>query len=146
MTEKSKREEILELVNKLFVYTDQRNWKKLLAEVFAENVIFDMSSMGGIGPEKTPATQIVSDWEKSFDGIDHVYHQSGNHLVSFTEDGYAQVNCYAIALHFRKDAREGSTREFYGTYDLMVALTDLGWRINGFRYNIMFLKGNASLR
>ncbi len=47
MEVKTKREEIIELVNKLFIYTDSRSWSKLMKEVFKEKVYFDMESMGG---------------------------------------------------------------------------------------------------
>ena len=47
MSTHSIREEIIETVNKLFVYTDNREWKKLQGEVFTNEVDFDMSSIGG---------------------------------------------------------------------------------------------------
>ncbi len=43
----SVRDEIVEVINKLFVYTDLQEWEKLQTEVFSDDVFFDMSSMGG---------------------------------------------------------------------------------------------------
>ena len=39
---------ITQTVNKLFVYTDLQEWDKLQKEVFTEQVLYDMSSLGGI--------------------------------------------------------------------------------------------------
>jgi hypothetical protein len=46
MEAKSKRDEIIEVVNKLFIYTDNRHWNKLCSEVFKENVLFDVGVTG----------------------------------------------------------------------------------------------------
>ena len=51
------REHIVEVVNKLFVYTDYRQWDKLLKEVFTGNIEFDMSSLGG-EVKKMPAREV----------------------------------------------------------------------------------------
>ncbi len=145
MVEKTKREEIVELVNRLFICTDERNWKRLTADVFTPMVVFDMSSVGGQPPAKIAATTIAENWEQGFDGLDSVYHQSGNFIVKFTDEGQAQVTCYAIAIHFKQSAKLGSTREFFGTYDIVCVLTNVGWRINGLRYNLKFIRGNQNL-
>ncbi|MBA2562550.1 MAG: hypothetical protein H0V14_06480 [Chitinophagaceae bacterium] len=44
------REQIIEVANKLFVYTDNRQWQKLLDEVFTGTALFDMSSAGAGEP------------------------------------------------------------------------------------------------
>ncbi len=43
----SLREQFIEIVNKLFIYTDNRQWDKIIEEVFTDSVLFDMSSAGG---------------------------------------------------------------------------------------------------
>jgi hypothetical protein len=145
MIEKSKREELIELVNRLFVLTDEQQWDLLIEQVFTETVVFDMSSVGGQPAAKMTSRSITENWKRSFEGLDSVYHQSGNFLVSFKEEGHAEVTCYAIAVHYKKKARNGTTREFFGDYVLVCVLTDVGWRINGLRYNMKFIRGNAEL-
>jgi hypothetical protein len=129
---RSKREEIIELVNKLFVYTDLRQWNKLLKEVFKEEVLFDMSSLGAGEPKKLRAKEICDMWNKGFEGIDQVHHQAGNHIVEFNGEIEARVFCYAVATHYKEAAKQGKTRDFVGTYDLHASLTDLGWRLDSF--------------
>jgi hypothetical protein len=143
---KSKHDSVIELVNKLFVYTDFQYWDKLLKEVFKEEVRFDMSSVGA-GPVKTlKATEICNMWRDGFKEIDHVHHQSGNFIVDFKGDIEANIFCYAIAVHYKESAANGKTREFVGSYDLHASLTDLGWRLDGFRYHLKYINGNKELK
>jgi len=146
MEVKSKYDELIELANKLFIYTDHQQWAKLLAEVFTENVLFDMSSLGRGEPEKMLATSICDMWRAGFAGIDRVHHQSGNFLVNFSGDDSAEIFCYAIALHYKNDATKGKTRQFVGSYNLHAVLTDVGWRLNAFKYNVKFIDGNTELK
>ena len=141
----SKREAIIEVVNRLFVYTDAQDWQKLLFEVFADEVAFDMSSAGGASPGTVSARQICDMWKAGFEGIDAIHHQAGNYLVTISENVNAEVFCYALATHFRKSATRGSVREFVGSYNIGLAFTDLGWRINSFKYNLKYLQGNPTL-
>jgi hypothetical protein len=39
------RDEIVEVINKLFIYTDMQEWDKLQDEIFTNEVLFDMSSL-----------------------------------------------------------------------------------------------------
>jgi hypothetical protein len=146
MVEKSKREEIIEVVNRLFIYTDEQKWKQLISEVFCPNVVFDMSSLGGEPARKLSSEEICRNWKEGFSEIDSIHHQAGNYIVTLREEGLAEVLCYAIAIHYKKDTTKGTTREFVGTYNLMLQLTDMGWRINGFRYNVKYVTGNIELR
>ena len=141
----TKREELIQLVNKLFLYTDTRAWDKLQSEVFAEHVVFDMSSMGAGSAEKVSSRTICDRWREGFDGLDAIHHQAGNYIVTIKEEGIAEVICYAIASHYKKSARKGQTRNFIGSYTIISVLTDIGWRINGFKYSLKYHTGNASL-
>jgi hypothetical protein len=141
----SKREAVIEVVNRLFIFTDQQEWELLLKDVFAETVMFDMSSAGGEPAKRIKASEICSMWKDGFNGLDHIHHQAGNYLVTIREDVNAEVFCYAIATHFKKDAKNGNLREFVGSYDVMLTFTDQGWRINGFRYNLKYVHGNVTL-
>jgi hypothetical protein len=140
MEARSKRDEIIEIVNKLFIYTDEQQWDQLLHEVFKENVYFNMSSLGSGDPQLLEATKICDLWKSGFEGIDAIHHQSGNFLVKFIEEeGRATVFCYAIAMHYKNGA-QSKTTEYVGSYDLNLVLTDLGWRIDGFKYNLKFIR------
>ncbi len=139
----TEREKIIEVVNRMFIYTDQMEWQKLQKEVFATTVFFDVTSLGGTA-ENLSAIEICKNWERGFFGLDAVYHLVGNHLV--TLEGFtAEVFCYSSAIHYREAAEYGMTREFVGSYDLHLTQTEKGWRIDAFKYNLKFMTGNQTM-
>lgn len=147
METKSKRDEVIEIANKLFIYTDDQHWNKLLSEVFTKEVHFDMGSIHGGVPQKVNATDICSAWKIGFEGVDALHHQAGNFLVKFNADEIeADVFCYATASHYKNSATEGKTREFVGSYNLHMVLTDEGWRLNSYKYNLKHITGNIDLK
>ncbi len=138
------REEIVEVINKLFVYTDAHHWDGLILEVFTENVHLDMSSLG-TEPTDTTSRAICKAWEEGFQGLDAVNHLAGNYLITLEGDSEAKVLAYATATHYRESAEFGKTREFVGTYDLKLRKQEDGWRLYYFKYNLKYASGNMSL-
>lgn len=139
----SVRDEIVEVINKLFIYTDRQDWEKLQHEVFSDDVFFDMSSLGGHRAE-TSSKAICEIWKNGFTGIDSVNHLAGNFLVHIN-DVTATVFAYATATHYKESATKGKTREFTGTYDISLMKHGIGWRIYQFKYDLKFATGNSDL-
>jgi len=137
------KDRILEVVNRLFIGTDNRDWPAV-KECFADRVLFDMTSMAGGEPAVMTPQQITDGWEQGLHGLAAIHHQAGNFLVTFG-DGGADVFCYAIALHYLPNTAGGSVRRFVGGYDLHLANLDGSWRIDRFRFNLKFIDGNLSL-
>ena len=144
MSDFSPREQIVEIISKLFIYTDNRNWEGLQKEVFEEEVDFDISSLGGPN-EKFTSTAICDLWRDGLKDIDSVNHLAGNYLVTISDDSTASVHAYATATHYKANAKNGPTREFVGTYDLGLTRSNADWRINAFRYQLKYTQGNMSL-
>lgn len=136
--------ELQELANKLFMYTDALDWARLLREVFAEDVWFDMNSAGGGAPKRLTAKEICAMWEKGFADLDAVHHQAGHYLIDVTGNE-AVIFAYAVALHYKASATRGKTRTFVGSYDLKAIRQAQGWRLTQFKYNLKFIDGNAEL-
>src|SRR6476659_916201 len=143
MVTHSIREEIVETVNRLFVYTDNQEWTKLDNEVFTREVDFDMSSIGGEKKEMT-SKAICELWKNGFKDIDFVNHLAGNYIVNI-QDSTATVFAYATATHYKKSASKGKTREFVGTYDIGLLKQSIGWRIYKFKYTLKYSTGNIDL-
>jgi hypothetical protein len=139
----SVRDEIIEVVHRLFIYTDNREWEKLQNEVFTESIFFDIISLGGIA-KNTTAKEVCAVWQKGFERVNVISHLCGNHLVTATETD-ADVFIYVTATHYKSTATKGKTREFFCTYNLHLVKTDAGWRINRFKYNLKFQTGNLDL-
>ena len=144
MTAFSQREQIVETVNKLFVYTDSQQWEALQQQVFAAKVHLDMSSLGG--PVDEFASGAICDmWSEGFKDLDAINHLGGNYIVNIQSAGTASVLAYATATHYKKSAKQGTTREFVGTYDLGLKNTENGWRIDSFTYKLKYMQGNLEL-
>lgn len=138
------KSELTELANKLFMYTDSRDWQKLLDEVFTEYVDFNMSSAGGGTPQQLKAPEICKTWKLGFHDIDVVHHQAGHYVITVNES-IADIYAYAVATHYKKAATMGLTRSFTGSYNLQATLTEQGWRISAFKYNLKYIEGNIGL-
>jgi SnoaL-like domain len=138
-------EEITNVVNKLFVFTDEQDWSALKSEVFDRDVDFDMVSMGAEKAQKITAVEICEMWQEGFKGLDAIHHQAGNYIISI-ENKQALVKAYAIASHYKNATTEGKTREFVGSYDIGLLETNRGWRINSFKYNLKYADGNIEFK
>lgn len=141
------REEIVEVVNRLFLYTDDFNWDGLQKEVFTEMVFFDMSSLGQPASNMT-SQAICAQWKEGLAGIDSVFHLVGNHAVTMNPNNAseASVTCYSKATHYNNSATMGSTRDFVGSYKLGMVKTEEGWRMNSFEFTLKFMLGNFGLQ
>ena len=137
------REQIVEVVNRLFVYTDYQEWQKIQDEVFTDNLFFDMSSLGGESRQMT-SKAVCDTWQQGFVGIDAINHLAGNYLVQINGNE-ADVFAYATATHYKEAATAGKTREFVGSYDLHLVQTENGWRIDRFKYTLKYASGNLDL-
>jgi len=138
------QQELSQLANKLFMFTDAQQWQKLLDEVFVEEIWFDMSSIGAGEPKNIKAKDLCEMWRQGFVGLDAVHHQAGHYIIEVNQIN-ALIFGYAVALHYKKSALNGKTRSFVGSYDLAAILTDRGWRLSSFKYNLKFIDGNPDL-
>ncbi|MEM9022353.1 MAG: nuclear transport factor 2 family protein [Bacteroidota bacterium] len=141
----SPREQVVEVVNRLFFFTDSRAWEALQQQVFADEVVLDMTSLGAEAATTVSAQQICDLWEEGFRGLDAVHHHGSNYLIDIHDDR-ADVVAYAIATHFKAAATQGKVRTFVGSYDLQLARLERGWRITSFRYNLKYMDGNVELK
>jgi len=136
--------ELTELANKLYMYCDLQQWQKMLDEVFTEKINFDVSNAGGDAASVMYAKDVCELWRQGFTGLDAVHHQAGHYLITVKNDD-ADIYAYAVATHFKKQAKKGNTRTFVGSYDLKAIRTGSGWRLTQFKYNLKYLEGNATM-
>ena len=137
------RQEIVDLITSLFIATDEKNWPAALA-CFADQVLFDMSSLTGSPAAATPADSIVEGWKFALQAIPVVHHQLGNFRVGIEGD-HAEAFCYGIAYHHRPNIPAKNTRTIVGTYDFHLTRSGDRWRIDGFRFNVKLVDGNLEL-
>jgi hypothetical protein len=141
-TTMTEREQIREVVTRLFIATDNRDWPAA-SGCFDEQVLFDMSSLGGGEAARLPADTIVRGWDEGLKGLEAIHHQIGNLLVQ-VQGKTASLFCYGIAIHYLPNPSGKNTRTFVGSYDVHLVRKEKGWKIDGFAYHSKFVLGNLS--
>jgi hypothetical protein len=137
------KDRIVDTLVELFVATDRREWNAV-REVFAPQVMFDMSSLTGAAAATMTGAQIAKGWEEGLRPLRAVHHQAGNFQTKI--DGPdADARCYAIATHFLPNPTGRNTRTFVGSYDFHLKKLDGRWRITLFRFNVKYVDGNLEL-
>lgn len=139
----SAKQEIVEAITDLFLATDRRDWPAVL-ECFADQVTFDMSSLGGPPAALVPAKDIVAGWETGLAPLAAVHHQAGN-FRAWPRGDEAHAFCYGIATHYRPHPSGRNTRTFVGSYDLGLRRDGGRWRITAFRFDAKYVEGNLEL-
>jgi len=138
-----KKDQIVGVINDLFVGTDNRDWTKVKG-CFADKVLFDMTSLAGGSPTTMTPQQIVDAWDQGLKALKSIHHQAGNYSV--TVQGHeAMAHCYGIAYHYLPNKTNQNTRIFVGSYDFHLMQNDQTWRINQFKFNLKFIDGNPNL-
>jgi hypothetical protein len=137
------REEVTELVTRLFVSTDEKRWDDVAA-CFAAKVLFDMSSLSGAKASRTSPKRIVEQWESGLKGMASTHHQIGNMLVNVDGDE-AGAFCYGTATHFFPNPTGENIHTFVGTYDFHLSNEGARWVIDAFRFNLKYEDGNLLL-
>jgi hypothetical protein len=142
-TELIKKSDIKDVVNRLFVGTDNRDWSAVL-ECFADNVHFDVSSMTGEAPKEMTAMEIVEGWQEGLKHLEAIHHQAGNFLIE-VDSADAKVFCYGTAWHYLPNESGRNTRIFVGSYDFGLTYRRYRWKIKAFKFNLKFIDGNPDL-
>jgi hypothetical protein len=137
------QDQVLARANDLFLCTDRRDWP-CVKDVFAPEVLFDMTSLAGGQPAVLKGEEIASAWEKGLKDLAAVHHQTGNHKVAVS-GSEADVFCYGIAYHYLPNPTGRNTRVFVGSYDLHLVLSGASWKIDRFKFNLKFVDGNEQL-
>lgn len=136
------KEKIINVINALFIGTDQRDWV-WVQKCFAPQVHFDMTSVAGGEPTLLTPKQIVDGWEKALKPLKAIHHQSGNFVVRVTGNE-ATAFCYGIALHYLPNQTGENTRTFVGSYDFHLMKGER-WQIDLFKFNLKYIDGNLNL-
>jgi len=137
------KEQVIQKVTELFVFTDQRNWEKV-EHCFAPEVLFDMTSMAGGDPVQLTPQDISAAWDEGLKALQAIHHQVGNFLVTLNGDE-AEVFCYGIASHYLENSSGQNTRVFVGSYDFHLIRLQQEWKIDRFRFNLKYIDGNKDL-
>ncbi|HWQ19686.1 MAG TPA: nuclear transport factor 2 family protein [Methanotrichaceae archaeon] len=128
------KDEIIDIVNRLFIYTDERDWEAV-KDLFADEVLFDMTSMSGGEPATLRPQQIVDGWDSGLKKLKSIHHQAGNYVVDVREED-ADLFGYGIAFHYLPNPTNRNSRIFVGSYDLHFIRAEESWKIDEFKFNL----------
>jgi ketosteroid isomerase-like protein len=134
---------VQESVIRLFIATDNRDWDEVKA-VFADDVMFDMTSMGAAKASLTAAADIVRMWEDGLKALQAIHHQVGNFMINVNGDK-ATVFSYGTATHYLPNPTNNNVRTFVGSYDFELRKLAGDWRISAFKFNLKYMDGNPEL-
>ena len=137
------KDKIIEVINRLFIGTDNRDWSQV-KNCFSSEVLFDMTSLVGGEPVTLTSQQIVDTWQEGLKPIESIHHQAGNYIVNINQD-QADVFCYGIASHYLPNKTNQNTRIFVGSYNFHLTKEEQSWRIDRFKFNLKYIDGNPNL-
>jgi 3-phenylpropionate/cinnamic acid dioxygenase small subunit len=135
--------QVKEVLTQLFVETDNRNWQDV-AQCFAREVLFDMTSLAGGEPTTMTPQNIVDAWDKGLKSLNAIHHQVGNFRIQIGGNS-ADAFCYGIASHYLPNEKTEDTRTFIGSYNFHLTKTKDIWRIDYFKFNLKYTTGNMNL-
>jgi 3-phenylpropionate/cinnamic acid dioxygenase small subunit len=118
------RFDIIDTCTGMAWYADRREWDKL-AEVFADQVTLDYTSLNGGEPATLTPGQIIGAWKEALGAYAATQHLLSNHLV--TVDGDTAVCTASFQATHRKP--DDHLWTLGGTYRFDLAQGRSGWRI-----------------
>lgn len=135
--------EIIEVINRLFVAVDKRNWKEV-KDSFSDEVLLDYTSMTGGKPALLKPDQIIDSWKSVLPGFDKTHHQVSNYIITLKKDS-ASLICYGTATHYLNNESNKNIWTVVGSYDFEVAKIAGVSRVTGMKFNLSYIDGNAAL-
>ena len=136
-------EQIKVAVKKLFINTDNRDWKNVNS-CFASKVFLDYTSFAGGKSAVLTPQEITGSWSGFLPKFDATHHQIGNIVVKSDKEN-ADVFCYGTAMHFKKIDSNNNVWIVVGTYDFHLIRKENNWLIDKMKFNFNFQYGNEEL-
>ena len=143
MTELEDRLAILELIGRLALTIDGRDWNAL-GQLFTDTVYHDRTSLTGGEPMTLGVAEFVDGWRQTLQNMDAVHHQITNHVISLGGD---QATCAANmqGTHVLANASGGPMWTVGGRHDYQLTRTPDGWRIAGLTFTLQWATGNMNV-
>ena len=142
-TETEDRLAILELVSRLALTIDAKDWDAM-GRLFTDTVYHDRTSLTGGEPYTAPVAQFVDGWRQTLQNMDAVHHQITNHVVNVDGD---QATCTANmqGTHVLANASGGPMWTVGGRHEYQLTRTADGWRISGLTFTLQWATGNMNI-
>jgi hypothetical protein len=134
---------IIELIGRLVLLLDARDWTAL-ESLFTDTVYNDRTSLTGGEPETLGVAEFVGGWRYLMANLDAVHHLATCHVIDLDGD---RATCAAnmIGTHVLANATGGPIWMVGGRHDYQLTRTADGWRIAGITFTIQWGTGNQNI-
>ena len=140
MTETEDRLAILDLIGRLALGVDARDWTALEG-LFTDPVYSDRTSLLGGEPQTLGRAEFVDGWRQTLQNLDAVHHLISCQVISLDGD---RATCAAnmLGTHVLVNASGGPMWTVGGRHDYQLTRTADGWRIAGLTFTLQWATGN----
>jgi len=137
------RLEILELIGRLALLLDARDWDALTG-VFADTVHYDRTSLFGGEPETLTSAELVEGYRQALGNLDAIHHLITCHVINLDGD---QATCGANmqGTHVFANTSGDDMWTVGGRHDYQLKRTADGWRIAALTFTIQWATGNMNI-
>jgi ketosteroid isomerase-like protein len=139
-TDTQDRVAIIELIGRLVLALDARDWNAL-GELFTDPVYSDRTSLLGGEPVTLSRADFIEGWRQTLQSLDAVHHLITCHVIDLYGD---EATCAAnmMGTHVLANATGGPVWTVGGRHDYQLARSADGWRIAGLTFTIQWGSGN----
>ena len=136
------RDDISQVLHTYAIAVDTRNWD-LLETCFMEDLEADFRDFGGHGVVKGRDNWMAA-IKGTLEGLDATQHLTANHVHQINGDT-ATLTAYLQALHRLDTARSDPEYTVGGYYTCHVVRGGNGWRIQRYKLNVTWHRGNRDI-
>jgi hypothetical protein len=112
---------------------------------FAPTVRVDFTAFGAPAPADVSAAELVGGWQRSRGSVKTAFHIRGNHLVRIEGDR-AVMTSHGYAWNRMPTWEQGrDLAEVWGIYEHRLVRSQYGWRVDGFTFRPLHVRGNAEV-
>ena len=142
-TETEDRLAILELIGRLVLVLDGRDWGAL-GQLFTDTVYSDRTSLLGGEPVTVGRAEFVDGWRQTLQNLDAVHHLITCHVITLDGD---RATCTATmqGTHVYTNHSGGPVWTVGGRHDYQLKRTAAGWKIAGWTFTIQWATGNMNI-
>jgi hypothetical protein len=134
---------ILELIGKLSLLLDARDWDALEG-IWTNPLHYDRTSLFGGEPETLTPAELVAGYRQNLGGLDATNHLITCHVISLDGD---RATCAANmqGVHVFANSSGGPIWTVGGRHDYQFERTADGWKIASLKFTIQWATGNMNI-
>jgi SnoaL-like domain len=142
-TETEDRLAIMELIGRLVLVLDARDWDGL-GPLFTDTVYSDRTSLLGGEPVTVGRAGFVEGWRQTLQNLDAVHHVITSHVITLDGD---RATCAAnmLGTHVYTNHSGGPIWTVGGRHDYQFERTADGWQISGLTFTLQWATGNMNI-